>query len=132
VFFHESRNVTIERAKRGGYKTAKPYKKNKVEAWIISTDELLEIMNSNREQVPRFTARLEIVLKSDNMPSDKDEAQTYAGMIFDNIYESYTDDIDYDNSDYFVEEVESYCPSPRRCALAVGSGNSSQLRVPTL
>lgn len=106
LYLHETRATTIERARAGQYKTAKQYTKAKQEVWIISTDEMMSIMREHQQSVPVYTVRLEIVLLSEGIPTDHDEAVAYGSMVLEEIYHDHPELIDWDLSDYYVEEVE--------------------------
>lgn len=105
-FFHESRAITINRAKAGEFKTAKKFNRAKLETWIIATSELLDILNQHRQTLPEYCIRIQLVLKRAAVPSDKDEALLLAQKQFADMCELFSEVVDYDESDYFVEEYE--------------------------
>jgi len=106
TFFHESRAITIQRAKAGEFKTAKRYGRAKLDTWIIATSEMLDILNQHRQAMPEYAIRLELMLRRDAVPHDKDEAMALAKKQFADICELFSEIVDCDQSDFFVEEYE--------------------------
>lgn len=105
-FFHETRATTIKRAKAGEFKTAKQYHRAKLETWIITTSELLDILNQHRTSVPEFCVRIQLVLKRAAVPSDKEEALAMARRQFEDMCELFSEVVDYEQSEFFVEEYD--------------------------
>lgn len=106
TFLHESRSTTIKRAKEGLYKSAKPYRKAKLEVWIIRQDELFDIMQRHRQNVPAYIGRIDLHLKPDYMGTEKEEAENKLMKVLEQIEAEFSEILDETNTTYWVEEQQ--------------------------
>lgn len=103
-YFHESRSSTIKRAQAGEFRTARQYRKAKLEVWIIETEEMLEIMHQHKQDVPSLRGYIRLEFLPEVMGVEVKDAKQKLKENLASLFELFPGELDQDSCSAWVEE----------------------------